>query len=438
MERDKFSRFGALVVIAGSAVGLGNIWRFPYMVATNGGAAFILLYIFFVLIICLPVMVAELSIGRRSRCNAYRALDKLSSAPAAKAAGRGFGLMYVLIPTLILSYYCVIGGSTVDYFLRACGITAHGGNGMQLLWTLIFLLLTAAVVAGGVKGGIEKFSKIMMPLLFIIVLLIALRSATLPATGSGWTARDGLDFMFRPDFSKLGFKSCLAALGQAFFSLSIGSGVLMTYGSYVNPKDKLFKTAGEIAFFDLLFAIIAGCAVIPAVFALEADPVNVLANNTDSRLVFNILPEVFPAMPLGKLIGAVFFFSLILAALTSSISQMEVPVSYLTEEKKLSRPLAVALVFAVAIAIGSACTLRGQVLNALDALCANWLMPLGGIAATVFVGWIMGFDELHDELSSRGLHKTGKLSSRIIHLLIRYIAPIGVLSVFLTQFFNLL
>lgn len=435
MQRDSFgSRFGALVVIAGSAVGLGNIWRFPYMAGTNGGAAFIILYLVFVALICFPCMIAELMIGRRSRSNAPTSLRAL-------APGRRVwdwtGKLFIIIPILVLSYYCVIGGVTMEFFTRSLGMNPPSGNWSPVVWTAVFLLATGLIVVLGVQKGIERFSKVMMPLLFIIVILIAIRALTLPVRpGAEYSAADGIAFLFRPDFSKIDGKTCLAALGQAFFSLSLGSGVLMTYGSYIRPHDNLAKTAGQIAFFDLLFAIIAGCAIIPAVFALKDNPLAILSDNTDSALVFNILPDVFPQMPLGSLVGAFFFFALILAALTSSISQFEVPVSYLVEEKGLSRTVACAAVFCIALVLGMACALRPKVMSAFDGLCANWLMPLGGLIALLFVGWVLTRGDLSDELSSGGTHKVGERFIAVLSFAIRYLAPVGVIAVFLSQLFS--
>lgn len=432
MQREKFgSKFGALVVIAGAAVGLGNIWRFPYMVGTNGGAAFIIIYLIFVALICIPCMVAEMSIGRRSSRDAVGAFSVL--APQ-KPLWKGAGFLYVLIPTLILSYYCVIGGLTIDYFLRSLGICLPQSSAMSVFWMVVFLLITAGVVIGGVQKGIERFSKVMMPLLFLIVIFIAVRAMTLPAReGASATALDGVRFLFKPDFSKVTMKTCLDALGQAFFSLSLGSGVLMTYGSYVRKKDSLFNTASSIAISDLVFALIAGCAIIPAVFALNADPMAVLSNNTDSALVFNILPQVFPMMPLGGILEAFFFFALIIAALTSSVSLFEVPVCCAIEQTKLSRKAACAIVAVVIFLLGLLSALRGTTLNFIDALCANWLMPLGGLLALIFVGWTMKKSDFEDELTNGGMHLAHPRFLKVLRFAICYLAPTGVLAVFLFQ-----
>lgn len=434
MERAKFSKFGAIAVIAGSAVGLGNIWRFPYMVATNGGAAFILLYILFVVLICLPVMIAELTIGRKYKKDAYGAVVCTLNERKLPVVGKILGCLYVILPLLVISYYCVIGGSTIDYFMRSLGIHIPENTGTFIMWAIIFLAMCAAIVFTGVKKGIEKFSKLMMPVLFVIVVLIAVRSMTMPANpGTEYTSADGMAFLFKPDFSKITVKTCIAALGQAFFSLSLGCGVLVNYGSYINPEHSLTKTAAQIALSDLIFAIIAGCAVIPAVFALKADPMAILADNSDSKLVFNILPDVFPSMPMGSCINALFFFALILAAITSAISQFEVPVGFLNEEKGLSRRKSVIIIFLISAILNTLCAVRGNILNAIDGLCANWLMPLGGILATVLAAWVLSKKDFFDEISSNGSVKVSVKSVNALNFLIRYIAPAGILVVFLSQ-----
>lgn len=435
MERENFgSRFGAIVVIAGSAVGLGNIWRFPYMTGANGGAAFILIYVFFCLAICLPIMVSEMLIGRRAKTNASDSFRTVE--PGHRLFGR-LGFLYIIIPPLVLSYYCVIGGMTVAFFLKSLGIPVPEGPLWTELWTVVFLLLTAFIVFGGVNKGIERFSKIMMPVLFLIVVVIAVYVAVLPAReGMQTNARDGLAFLFRPDWSKVTGKTFLAALGQAFFSLSLGSGVLMTYGSYVSKKDNLVRSSWQIALSDLLFAIIAGCAVIPAVFALKAEPLAVLTENTDSALVFNILPEVFPIMPLGVVVGAFFFFALILAALTSSISQFEIPVAYMHEKMGWSRQTSCAVMFAVCLVLTSLCAFRGKFIGIFDAVCANWLMPVGGLLAVIFAGWLMNKEDVLDELGSGGGKQIGGKSAKVLLFLVRYVAVAGVLIVFAAQIFN--
>ena len=284
MKRDSFgSRFGALVALAGSAVGLGNLWRFPYLVGENGGAAFIIIYVLLCFIICLPIFISEFVVGRRAQENAFSAFRDLSGG----SAWRYVGLMTVVVPLIVVSYYSVIGGWSVEYLFKSVTFSFTAGESQSQINTMfadfvsspwaplishtIFLLATAVVVAAGIKGGIEKFSKVMMPLLFVIVLGIAIYSMTLPG------ARAGLDYLFNPDFSKIDAKACAAALGQAFFSLSIGFGTIMTYASYVSKKENVMFQSVATAVSDLSFALIAGMAIMPAVFAFGLNPQSVLA-----------------------------------------------------------------------------------------------------------------------------------------------------------------
>lgn len=434
MEREKFSsKFGALMVIIGSAVGLGNIWRFPYMVGANGGAAFILLYILFAVIICLPVMLAEISIGRKSRTNAFGGMYRLSGE---KKFWKGASLLYLVTPCLITFFYCVIGGMTIEFFFRSFGLNIPSGPWWTLLWTLLFLGCNAVIIMGGVKDGIERSSKIMMPMLFVIIVLMALRSITLPSSTEATTgALDGVKFLFRPDFSKITAQTAIAALGQAFFSLSLGSGVLMTYGSYVERHYNVRTISWQIVLSDMGFAIIAGIAVIPAVFALKADPAAVLSDNMDSALVFEILPEVFPMMPLGGVLQPLFFFALFLAALTSSISQFEVPVAAVMNDGKVSRKKASLILLAVFTVGCTICSLVPKTISIFDAIASNWLLPIGGVLAVIFIGWFYSKEEFRSELSSGDLYPTGNRLFGFVLLLIKYIAPLGVLAIFLSKIF---
>lgn len=435
MERENFSsKFGALMVITGSAVGLGNIWRFPYMVGANGGAAFILLYIFFVVAICLPVMIAETTIGRRSRTSAFNGIHTLSGG---RKAWKWLSIIYLVAPTIITFFYCVIGGYTIEYFFLSLGLKLPWEGYNTLIWALTFLALNGIIIMGGVQKGIERFSKVMMPMLFLIIVLMAVRAMTLPsAPGISGTAADGVRFLFNPDFSKITAKTAIAALGQAFFSLSIGSGVLMTYGSYLGRSYNIRIISWQIALSDMFFAIIAGLAVIPSVFALKADPSVVLSNNTDSALVFNILPEVFPMMPLGEILQPLFFFALILAALTSSISQFEVPVSYLVTNGKISRTKA-SLVLLAVFAMGcSLCALVPKAIQIFDAMASNWLLPIGGLLAVMFLGWFYSREEFKDEFTSNGRYPIKDWIFKLFLVLVKYVSPIGILAIFLSQAFR--
>ncbi len=442
MERENFgNRFGVLVAMAGSAIGLGNLWRFPYLVGSYGGAAFIFVYLFCVFLLCLPIFMSEVIVGRRSRANAYGAFKKL--APGTR--WKWLGAISVITPVIVVSYYSVVGGWSVEYFLKACTLEFTAGvsradmgsmfsSFITSVWSpivghTIFLLLTAAIVISGVKSGIEKFGKIMMPLLFVLIIVIAARAATLPG------ADEGLKYLFKPDFSKIDASVCSAALGQAFFSLSLGVGTILTYGSYVSKKENICVSSTYTATADFLFALLASCAIMPAVFAFGLNP------QEGPGLVFETLPFIFSNMPLGWLVAILFFLALIVAALTSSISLYEVGVAYLVEEKHYSRRGASILLFVVAWLLGILCSLSfgpladfrifGQtVFNLFDKLSANVLMPAGGLLLVIFVGWVMKKSDVVDELTNGGTLKTNVRMSGFIYFLIRYVCPLAVLAVF--------
>ncbi|MBR0322564.1 MAG: sodium-dependent transporter, partial [Bacteroidales bacterium] len=399
MKRDSFgSRFGALVAMAGSAVGLGNLWRFPYLVGENGGAAFIIVYVILSFVICLPIFVSEFVIGRRSQKNAYSAFRDLSGG----SAWRWVGLFTIIVPLIVLSYYSVIGGWSIEYLLKSLTFSFTGGESQSALSTMFsdfvssawgpllghtgFLLLTTLIVMVGIKDGIEKFSKVMMPMLFFIVIGIAIYSMTLPG------AKAGLDYLFNPDFSKINGKAIAAALGQAFFSLSLGFGTIMTYASYVDKKENPLFQSVATASSDLLFALVAGMAIMPAVFAFGISP------QTGPGLVFETLPYVFGQMPAGGFIAILFFLALLVAAVTSSISMLEVAVAYLVEEKKISRIWACVILFAICWVVGAVCSLSfgplshikidgGNIFDFFDNLSSNILMTLGSLLTVLFVGW---------------------------------------------------
>ena len=291
MSRDNFgSRFGALVAMAGSAVGLGNLWRFPFLVGENGGAAFIIVYIALSFLICLPIFVSEFMVGRRSQKNAFAAFRDLSGG----SNWKWVGLFTIIVPLIVLSYYSVIGGWSMEYLLKSLTFSFTSGESQAVVGTMFtdfvsnpwmplvghsaFLLVTALVVVIGIKDGIEKFSKVMMPMLFFIVIAIAIYSLTLPGAGKG------VEYLFKPDFSKIDAKVCAAALGQAFFSLSLGFGTILTYASYVDKKENIMFQSTATAASDLMFAIIAGVAIMPAVFAFGLNP------QSGPGLVFETLP----------------------------------------------------------------------------------------------------------------------------------------------------
>lgn len=447
MKRESFgSRFGALVAMAGSAVGLGNLWRFPYLVGENGGAAFIIVYILFVFLLCLPIFISEFVIGRRSQKNAYAAFRDLSDGSAWKWAG----LITVMVPFIVTSYYCVIGGWSVEYLFKSFAFDFTGSNSqtainsmfvdfvsnpwLPLIGHTLFLLGTAAIVAVGIKDGIEKFSKVMMPLLFVIVVFIAIYSITLPGAGSG------IDYLFNPDFSKITGRSCAAALGQAFFSLSLGFGTIMTYASYVDKNENIMFQSTATAVSDLVFALIAGVAIMPAVFAFGLDP------QSGPGLVFETLPYVFSQMPAGGIIAILFFAALLVAALTSSISMFEVGVAYLIEEKKLSRMASCIILFIGCWIFGAFCSLSfGPLSNVeifgmtifdlFDYTSSNILMTLGSLLTVIFVGWRLKKTDIYDEFTNGGTLRTNVRIFGILWFLIRYVAPLAILVIF---FFGIL
>ena len=445
MARDNFgSRFGALVAMAGSAVGLGNLWRFPYLVGENGGAAFIIVYVALCFLICLPIFISEFVIGRRSQKNAFAAFRDLSGG----SNWKWLGLMTIIVPMIVLSYYSVIGGWSVDYLFKAFSLSfTNDVDNSQMFsslvtstWTplaahTIFLVLTVLIVGVGIKGGIEKFSKVMMPLLFVIVLAIAIYALTLPG------AQKGVDYLFNPDFSKINGKTIATALGQAFFSLSLGFGTILTYASYVSKKENVMFQSVATAVSDLMFALIAGLAIMPAVFAFGLSPDN------GPGLVFETLPHVFGQMPAGGLIAILFFVSLLVAALTSSISMMEVAVSYLVEEKKVSRKWACVIIFTICWVVGALCSLSfgplshikiggGNLFDFFDNLSSNILMTLGSLLTVLFVGWRLKKSDVYDEFTNGGtLSKNVKIFGAL-WFLIRYICPIAIAFIFLYGLIN--
>lgn len=443
--RDGFnSKFGVIAAAAGSAVGLGNIWRFPYVAGENGGGAFLLIYLGFIFTIGISVMLAEFAIGRKSQRNVLGSFKKL-------APGKPWwlvGLMGIVAAFAILAFYSTIAGWTFEYLIQAIG---NGFSGKDtetlnlmftdfqsstfrpLLWQLIFMIFTAGIILAGVHNGIEKYTKMLMPLLVLLILVMCVRSLTLEGAG------DGLKFLFKPDFSKIDGIVILEALGQAFFSMSIGMGALITYGSYIKKDNYLPSTAFQVAIADTAIAILAGVMIFPAVFAFG------MSADAGPGLVFQTLPNIFGSMieimPAGGYIfGVLFFLLLSVAALTSTISLLEVVVAYGIEELKMSRRKAT-LLFASAIALlGVLATLSFSELSEftifgktifdnLDWLSANLLLPLGGVFIVIFLGWVLGSKAVKDELTNQGEAKMRVFG--IFLFIVKYIAPVAIILVFL-------
>ena len=441
-ERDSFgSKIGVIAAAAGSAIGLGNIWRFPYVLGNNGGGAFLIVYLIFVVGIGVPVMISEFIIGRRSQRNPYGAFVKL-------APGKPWylvGIMGILAAFTILSFYSTIAGWTLEYLIEAFStgfqnmtktslnenLNTFINNGYRpVLWQLIFMFLTGYVVYAGVKNGIEKYTKILMPILLVIIIVLDVNSILLPGAGKGLT------FLFKPDFSKINGEVVLEALGQAFFSLSIGMGTLITYGSYIQKKESLGNTAVSVSMADTLIAVLAGVAIFPAVFSFGINP------DAGPSLVFVTLPLIFEQMTGGYFFAILFFSLLAIAALTSTISVLEVVVAYLSEERNMSRKKATVISAAAISVLGIGCTLSQgpapqlhilgkSLFDAMDFLSANILLPLGGLFIVLFVGWQLKRLDVLDELSSSGQHKVAFF--RVYLIIVRFLAPIAILLVFLNN-----
>ena len=410
----------------------------------NGGAAFIIVYILLGFLICLPIFVSEFIIGRRSQKNAFAAFRDLSDG----SAWRWVGLFTVIVPLIVLSYYSVIGGWSVEYLIKSLTFSFTGGSSRAQISTMfsgfvsstwaplgvhtVFLLITTVVVMIGIKDGIEKFSKVMMPLLFVIVLTIAIYSVTLPGASAG------IDYLFHPDFSKIDAKACAAALGQAFFSLSLGFGTILTYASYASKSDNIMTQSASTAISDLMFALIAGVAIMPAVFAFGIDP------QSGPGLVFETLPYVFGQMPAGGVVAILFFLALLVAALTSSISMLEVAVAYLMEEKKFSRLTACITLFVICWIVGALCSLSfgplshikidgGNLFDFFDSLSSNVLMTLGSLFTVLFVGWRLKKTDIYDEFTNGGTLSANAKMFGVLWFLIRYICPLAIIAIFLTN-----
>jgi len=439
-ERESFtSKFGILAATAGSAIGLGNIWRFPYVAGENGGGAFLFLYLGFVLALGIPVMLSEMVIGRNTLRNPVGAFVKLKKGRAWSVVG----IMGVSGAFFILAFYAAVAGWTLEYLYQSVTNGFSGkspdelgdmfnafreGSWRPIIWFIVFMIMTSAIVISGIKKGIEKYTKILMPLLLAILVILCIRSLTLPGAGKG------LKFLFEPDFSKITANTILQALGQAFFSLSIGMGTLITYGSYITKNNNLSGTVISVSLADTFIAILAGVAIFPAVFAFGIDPA------AEEGLTFIALPSIFQQMAGGYFFSTLFFILLAVAALTSTISMLEVVVTYFVEELKLKRKRATILATILISIIGlfaagswgwfENMTLFGNnVFGLLNFTSVNLLLPLGGFFIVIFVGWFMGSKVVKSELSNEG-----SLKARfwlVFLFLVRFVAPIAIAVVFL-------
>lgn len=443
MSRDGFgSKLGIIAAAAGSAVGLGNIYRFPCELGNNGGGAFLLVYLLIVLCLGVPVMLSEFIIGRRAQRNpigAFKMLRPRSGWPV-------IGYMGVLCAFIIMAFYSTVAGWTLEYIVKAVGNQFHGKElsvieqefadfhdmgWKNVLWQAVFIFLTGFVVFKGVADGIEKYAKILMPVLVAILVVLGIRAVTLPG------AKEGLTFLFKPDFSKITGSVLISALGQAFFSLSMGMGVLITYGSYIQKDDNLTTTALSVTLSDTLIAVLAGVVIFPAAFSFGVQP------TAGMGLVFNTLPMIFNQMAGGYFFCIIFFVLLAVAALTSTISLLEVIVAYFVEELRMSRRWATVIASLGCMAIGvfaslslksdTGFTIAGlSFFDSLDFISAKVLLPIGALFIVIFVGWVMGRKTFNEEITNGGKLKLSIKS--VIFFIIRYLAPLAIAVIFITGF----
>ncbi|MBN2610903.1 MAG: sodium-dependent transporter [Bacteroidales bacterium] len=451
------SKFGIIAAATGSAIGLGNIWRFPYVLGESGGGAFLLVYLLFIIGIGLPVMLSEFIIGRATRMNPFGAFRKL-------APGRPWfivGIMGTIAAFMILAFYGAVGGWTLEYLYKSvtnqfAGKSAdemvqmfesfRGASYRPLLWQIAFMLLTFLIVIAGIEKGIEKYSKILMPILFITLIVIAVRSLTLPSLSDKASPMAGLKFLFRPDFSKLNANVLFDALGQSFFSLSIGMGALITYGSYIKKSDNMGSTALIVSLSDTFAAVLAGVAIFPAVFAFGLNP------QAGEGLVFNVLPSIFNSMQGGYVISILFFICLTVAALTSAISLLEVVVATFSEELGMSRRKASVISTLLITLLGAVAALSWYVFKdfsvknindvtgeisafnffmILDYISLKYLLPLGGLLIVIYLGWFSPRDKVLKELSNEGKLKVNYF--KVLMFLVRFVVPIAIIIVFLNE-----
>ncbi len=433
------TKFGAIAAAVGSAVGLGNIWRFPYEAGQNGGGAFLILYVAFVLLLGIPVIVSEFVIGRATHKNAVGALREL--APGTRLHWMPY--MGILASLMIISFYSVVCGWIVEYLIMAVsgGMRGHSPHeyaqmfgeftsnpSRSLAWTWMFLLLNGVVLLGGVKKGIERVANLLMPLLFVILIVFCVNSLMLPE------GKQGLKFLFNPDFSKVTSSVVIGAMGQAFFSLSLGLSCLLTYASYFRDDERLVRSAVAVASLDTLVAVLSGIVIFPAVFSYGMAP------EAGPKLVFEVLPSIFEQMPGGYVWAVLFFLLLFFASITSTISMSEISITFFQEEWKMTRRSATLLNTVLALLFGGLCALSFGVLSdfkllgmtifeLFDYVSSNVLLPLGGVFFSLFAGWYMERKVLDRELTNGGRLRV--YSYKPLLFCIRYVAPAAIVVVFL-------
>ena len=444
-DRGNFgSKLGIVLATAGSAVGLGNVWRFPYMVGENGGAAFILIYIGCILLLGMPGMICEFIVGRNGQTNAVRAYDQLSNGRPWKLVG----YMGILCATIILGFYAVVAGWCLEYlFVSLAGqlqgdaeavkdyfVNFSGDPLKPVIWGVVFILVTHLVVIFGIRNGIERASKCLMPVLLLLLLVLVVASCLLPG------AMEGVKFLYKPDFTKVNASVFLDALGQAFFSLSLGTACLCTYASYFSKETNLLRSVGQIVLLDTMIAILSGLMIFPAAFSVGVSP------DSGPSLIFITLPNVFHqafgAMPtVGYLISVMFYALLVFAALTSTISMHEIGTAFFTEEYQLPRKKAAWIVTVVTSVLCVFCAwsvgaydiqlLGLSLMDFCDQLTANFMLPLGGMLTCLFVGWYIPRKTVYDQFTNNG--SFNQLFFPAFLFAVRFICPLAILLLFLHQ-----
>ena len=438
------NKLGFVLAAAGSAVGLGNIWRFPYLAAKYGGGIFLLVYLILAVTFGFSLMITEIAIGRKTGKSVIGAYTQIS---------RKFtplGWLAAAVPVIIFPYYCVIGGWVMKYItVYAAGMSAEaaadngsffgkfiGETGQPMLFFSLFLIITAVIVMLGVEKGIEKVSKIMMPVLVVISLFVAVYSLTIPG------ALDGFIYYIKPNFEDFGLETVVAAMGQLFYSMSLAMGIMVTYGSYMRKEDNLESSVRQIEIFDTAIAFLSGMMIVPAVYAFAGG--NPDAINAGPGLMFETLPQVFASMTGGTIIGFVFFVLVFLAALTSSISLMETIVSVIMEKFRMKRIPACIAVIVFAFLLGTVSVLgfsewkeiqpfgKSDILTFFDFLSNNIMMPIVALITCILIGYIAKTKYVEDEVQLNSVFK----SKKMYRVMIKYIAPVFMVIIFLSSVFG--
>ena len=442
-ERHLFSnRMGFILATAGAAVGLGNIWRFPYLAAEYGGGIFLLIYLLLVVTLGFTIMITEIAVGRSTGCGVLGAFAKISR------KWRFIGYLSLMVPCIILPYYSVIGGWVMKYGFEfitggGAGIASNaegffaaftGSIASPIFWSVLFILITAVIMLFGVKKGIERTSRILMPVLFVMLIGLAIYCICMPG------GLDGLAYYLYPDFSKFSFEAVVAAMGQLFYSLTLGFGVMITYGSYLAKKENLEKSVHIIEIFDTGVAVLAGLLIVPAAFVFSGGSPESLG--AGPGLMFEALPQVFETFPGGDIVGAIFFICVFFAALTSAICMYEVPVAALMEKFSIRRPAAVGIVTVFSIAVAVFVCLGYNVLDfvaiagynifgMLDFFANSLLLPVVAILTCLLIGWIVKPKVVIDEIEDGGpVFKMKK----VYLFVLKFFAPVAITLILLSNF----